>query len=41
MFFAGLFGSYIYIYNTYQIFRIGCEWPPTSLFRNGPYRNYL
>lgn len=41
MFFAGLFGSYIYIYNSYLIFRIGCEWPPTSLFRNGSYRNYL
>ena len=32
MFFGALFGSYLYIHDTYQIFRIGNEWPPSELF---------
>jgi len=35
MFFAGLFGSYIYIITHPNIW-IGCEWPPTSLFEMDP-----
>ncbi len=40
MFFGALFGSYIYINYSYQIFGIGCEWPPLNLYYNKSYRNY-
>lgn len=32
MFFLGLFGSYLYLSFIYQMFRLGCQWPPSNLF---------
>ena len=41
MFFGGLFGAYIYAYDSFLLFWIGAEWPPAELFRIKSYRNYL